>query len=215
MKNICLAFIAMVLMACHTKTKTTKQSIVDDKQSLTDTAKYVVEPVYKEPVSPIDTVANSTKPLENEEASTGCKDSIAFDQYPAVVSQNFTKAPLDWESNPSARYFRTRIIDAYKSNTIDFAGHYIGVIFGCGADCIAGFMIDVRDGKIYDAPLGEENSCFFSDDKAICESSSLLFISAVCRENIDDKKAYYLAYLWNEESKKFERIKSEEFLKKK
>lgn len=137
-------------------------------------------------------------------------DSINFKKFSVAIDSPVHKALLQLDSN--TRLFRTRIRDAYKSNVIDFAGHYIGVVFGCGAGCISGFIIDTRDGKIYNAPLGEENMCMLDIDKMICRPDSRLFISAICRENEQTNKVYYNAFVWNEEKKEFEAIDSNEFL---
>lgn len=97
---------------------------------------------------------------------------------------------------------------------MNFGGYYVTSIFGCGASCIMGFMVDVRDGKIYDLPLGEENSCLFAEDRALYNWMSRLFIAGVCKENVDAKKVYYKAYLWNEDKKEFEKVGESAFLKK-
>mgnify|MGYP003582550550 CR=1 FL=1 len=43
---------------------------------------------------------------------------------------------------------------------------------------------------------------------------SRLFIAGVCKENVDAKKVYYKAYLWNEDKKEFEKVDESAFLKK-
>lgn len=157
-----------------------------------------------------DTILSPPPPTKTEEENLN--DSINFKKYAVEIQTVSSKAPLNWESNPGAKFFRTRIIDAYKSNTVDFAGHYIGVLFGCGADCIMGFIIDVRDGKIYESPLGESNMCSWSLDKAVCRADSRLFISAICRENEESKIPFYNASVWNEDKKIFEKTDSKDFL---
>lgn len=139
------------------------------------------------------------------------EESVLFSRYGVDVLENFTKAPLDFEDNEAAWMFRTRIREAYKSDKIDFAGYYIGVLFGCGSGCISGFIVDTRDGKIYALPLGEGNMCFYDIDKAVCKPDSRLFISSICRET-GDGEIYYIAYLWDEESKEFTTIEKEDFL---
>ena len=155
--------------------------------------------------------AGTTNELENSYT-----DSIDFNKFQVEVQENHTSlAPIDWSSYPEAKDFRTRITEAYKTNEVSFAGHYVLSTFGCGASCIMGFMVDVRDGKIYDLPLGEENSCLFAEDRVLCTSTSKLFVSGVCKQNYENKKVYYKAYLWDEDKKKFATIKAEDFLKKK
>lgn len=75
-----------------------------------------------------------------------------------------------------------------------------------------GFIVDVRDGKIYDLPLGEQNMCSWDLDKAISNPNSRLFISAICKEDENSKTAKYIAYVWNEKKKSFETVNKEEFI---
>ncbi|SDG51045.1 hypothetical protein SAMN05421827_107121 [Pedobacter terrae] len=153
--------------------------------------------------------------VQQEEVHINYQDSIDFARY-QIDAEKVTKyAPIDWTSYPEAKDFKTRITEAYKTNEIDFAGYYVVSVFGCGASCIMGFMVDVRDGKIYDLPLGEENSCLFAEDRAMGNLKSRLFIAGVCKENQDDKKVYYKAYLWDEDKKEFGKVEADAFLKNK
>ena len=154
-------------------------------------------------------------PIGEEVAAdkTPYSDEINFAKYLARPEKRQSNAPINWASNPDAKTFKTRIINAYRDYEVSFAGHYVLSTFGCGGGCIMGFMVDVRDGVIYDLPLGEENSCFFAEQRAVCERTSKLFISGVCKENPEAKKLFYLAFLWDEENKKFNPIKEEKFLK--
>ena len=141
-------------------------------------------------------------------------DSVDFERY-RVDAEKITKhAPIDWTSYPAAKDFKTRITDAYKTSEVDFAGHYVMSIFGCGASCIMGFMVDVRDGKIYDLPLGEENSCLFAEERAMGNLKSRLFVAGVCKENPEAKKVNYNAFLWDEDKKEFKKVQEQAFLKK-
>ena len=217
-KSILILTILLSLFACN---DTKKQEAVADTQE--STAVKVapleiteIESDTSETVLESDTSASGiTNTNEEPEEDITAKDSINFDKYSVDVQEVTKKAPLDFSSYPDAKFFRTRIIDAYKSNVIVFGGHYVGTIFGCGASCIMGFIMDVRDGKIYNLPLGERNMCFWDLDKAISNPDSRLFISAICKENEDSKVANYIAYVWNEEKKVFESVDEKEFLIKK
>lgn len=149
-----------------------------------------------------------------EEIRVDYYDSVDFQKY-RVDAEKVTKhAPIDWTSYPEAKDFKTRITEAYQTKEADFAGYYVMSISGCGAGCIMGFMVDVRDGKIYDLPLGEENSCLFAEDRALGNQKSRLFIAAVCKDNPEDKNVYYKAYVWDENKKEFEKVEAAAFLKK-
>lgn len=203
MKLTLLFLLSASFLAC---TETNKNSQVDT----TAVVKTSVPPVSDTAALP--SVSMAPEVYNPEAVEEVQPDSINFDKYAVSVSKDFEKAPLDFDSNPGAKYFKTRIIEAYKSNTVDFAGHYIGVVFGCGTSCIMGFMIDVRDGKIYEAPLGEENMCFWNLDMNVCRPDSRLFISSICKANEESKSVYYKSYVWNEEQKKFEPVDSKEFI---
>ncbi|MCX2493224.1 hypothetical protein OQX63_07055 [Pedobacter sp. PF22-3] len=152
---------------------------------------------------------------QQEEARINYQDSIDFERYQVDAEKVTKHAPIDWTSYPEAKDFKTRITEAYTTIEVDFAGYYVVSVFGCGASCIMGFMVDVRDGKIYDLPLGEENSCLFAEDSAMGNLKSRLFIAGVCKENADDKKVYYKAYLWDEDKKEFGKVEADAFLKNK
>lgn len=166
-------------------------------------------------------VADTVKPVPVEspvshtidDRSSSAADSIDFKKYQTEAPSNLSKAEIDWPSLPEARNFRTRIAEGYKNEPVNFAGHYVGVVFGCGGGCVLGFMVDVRDGKMYALPLGEENSCFFMEDAALMRPDSRLFISAVCKEDAESAKVYYKAYVWNEEEKTFSKTAGTEFVK--
>lgn len=164
-----------------------------------------------------DTYAEETEiATEETEINVTVNDSINFEKYAVEVQDVIKKAPLDFSSYPESKSFKTRITEAYNDGTaIDFGGHYIISAFGCGAGCIMGFMVDVRDGKIYDLPLGEQNSCFWSLDRALGKPDSRLFISAICKEEENNPISLYIAYVWNEEKKLFENVNKEEFIIKK
>jgi len=206
MKNIAkyiLAVLVTVAYACN-NTSDTGAQLADT--SVSDTAS----------VAMIDTTVAQATPIiqeEKEEIEIAYADSIDFNKYHVDVQEQ-EHAPIDWTSYPEAKDFRTRITEAYKTDEVDFAGYYVMSIFGCGASCIMGFMVDVRDGKIYDLPLGEENSCLFAEDRALGNATSRLFIAGVCKEKLEDTKVYYKAYLWNEDKKEFENIEATAFLKK-
>lgn len=75
-----------------------------------------------------------------------------------------------------------------------------------------GFMVDAVDGKIYHLPLGEENMSVWSVDKAIYKKDSRLFISSIGKKNQKSRELEYIAFVWDEEVKRFDEAKSPEFL---
>jgi hypothetical protein len=79
-------------------------------------------------------------------------------------------------------------------------------------------MIDVRDGKIYNLPFGEDTglmSCD-SEEKTTYTATSSLFVTTTCHEteientqNHKEEKTFFIN-VWNEPKKKFELIKTVE-----
>ena len=206
----------MSLISCVDKKE---QNVVDSAEKvleIKDPSNDEVEVIHETELTETeqDTYATETEiATEATELDITANDSINFEKYAVAVQELEKKAPLDFGSYPESRSFKTRITEAYSDGTvIDFAGHYIISAFGCGAGCIMGFMVDVRDGKIYDLPLGEQNSCFWSLDRALGKPDSRLFISAICKEEENNPISLYIAYVWNEEKKLFENVNKEEFI---
>lgn len=192
--------------ACNDTSKNNNEAVEAEKVDTTAMVK--ADAVAIDEVIP-------TQVEQHTEVYINYTDSIDFEKYEVGPQKRIANAPIDWDSYPDAKMFKTRISEAYKDSEVNFAGHYVTSIFGCGASCIMGFMVDVRDGKIYDLPLGEENSCFFAEHRALYNWMSRVFIAAVCKQNMEDTKVFYNAYLWNEHKKEFEKIEATEFLKQK
>jgi hypothetical protein len=76
---------------------------------------------------------------------------ISFDDF-KVEEIDKVKADLNLSSNKGAHRFRTRITEAYKADTVNFAGHYTFAWWGCGSPCQSGVIIDRKTGQVYDAP---------------------------------------------------------------
>src|SRR5438105_4871596 len=79
-----------------------------------------------------------------------------FKQY-AVPLYRGQHAKPNFKSDPGSIQYRTRIREGIAGQ-VNFAGQYAIVIFGCGTDCIGGFLVDVRTGSISDLPLGGEDN---------------------------------------------------------
>lgn len=57
----------------------------------------------------------------------------------------------------SAAQFKTRIRNGMKPGP-NFGGHFSVIEIGCGTSCIFAFLIDARDGRLVDFPLGGEDN---------------------------------------------------------
>lgn len=145
-------------------------------------------------------------------------EGYSFEKYEAEGQYITKKAEINYQSNPIAKIFRTRITEGYNSGKTDFAGNYITIIWGCGTGCIDGVMVDIRDGKVYNLPLGEEKAyagCYSNnekDERVTYKLYSRLFVTVACSEteisntkNNKQKKTFFIN-VWNEQKKKFELI---------
>ena len=146
-------------------------------------------------------------------------EGYSFEKYNIEKHSIKGKAKINFQSNPTARMFRTRIAEGYKSGNIDFAGYYIIITWGCGTGCINGAMVDIRDGKVYDLPVVGYDDCYRSYETAeydilTYKTFSRLFITTICSEKeIESSKNYkqdkiFLINVWNEQKKKFELVKT-------
>jgi hypothetical protein len=82
-----------------------------------------------------------------------CGDTLAqsptprFKDYPAGKMYKGATAPLVLTHNDLA--YKTRLKWAAKNQKPNFAGHYILISWGCGAECVEGAVIDAKTGKVY------------------------------------------------------------------
>jgi hypothetical protein len=86
----------------------------------------------------------------------------SFGQYAVPVFRGRPAQP-DFKSFEGSYEYRTRLREGVREG-VNFAGHYAIVAFGCGGDCLLGFLVDVRSGKIFDLPLGGEENYSLSLD---------------------------------------------------
>lgn len=77
-----------------------------------------------------------------------CND-IVSDLQQGQVSNKYSGdiAPVNFNSLPDARLFKTSITNSYKDGP-NFAGHYHIAMWGCGTDCFGLAVIDVISGNI-------------------------------------------------------------------
>ena len=95
-------------------------------------------------------------------------------------------------------------IEKYQERSAEFAGYFIPFSFGCGTSCSQHFLIDVRDGKLYDVP-GKSTWAGSGNLYPICNVNSTLYIAAQEIYNWDDENFdydYNVLY-WDDQQKKF------------
>jgi ankyrin repeat protein len=108
-----------------------------------------------------------------------------FEDFSVSAVYKGPHAPLDLSSNPEAQTYRTRLREGAKKPP-NFAGHYVMVEWGCGTECTVYMMVDVKNGRVFDAPLALMGGAF--------QLNSSLFMA-----NADTNDAFYASrfFLWN------------------
>lgn len=145
-------------------------------------------------------------------------EGYSFDNYQIVNKKQFKKAKINFSSNPDAKFFKTRITQGYNEGKVNFGGYFVIILWGAGAGLEVGRMVDVRDGRIYNIPLGDDtamDSCYDENDDDDDEkrfkykANSRLFITRFCsRLEIENTNKYkdqstYFINIWDDKLKKF------------
>lgn len=129
-----------------------------------------------------------------------------FEQFRVDTSVTVTLIPIDYNSNPTAKRFKTRITNGYKNGT-NFAWRYTFVYWGCGSPCKSSAIVDSKTGKVYDGPGATIGYEFQKDSKLIIVNPKSMLDSSLgadcpwCKEQ---------KWVWNEEKKIFEQLDSQE-----
>ena len=72
-------------------------------------------------------------------------EGINFSKYPAKVENS--KAKLNLASHSLGKTYKTAISEQYKSEPINFGGHYVMTFWGAGMGMTQGAMVDAKTGK--------------------------------------------------------------------
>lgn len=94
---------------------------------------------------------------QNTGAPGGVAPPPEMSRFPAspyrgrITSPNFVRRDKEYAM------YRTRLLKALKAGP-NFAGHLVLEQIGCGAGCRFAFVIDARNGKVSEFPLGGENN---------------------------------------------------------
>lgn len=108
----------------------------------------------------------------------------------------------DVKSTAFARRFKTAILSGYQP-TVDFAGHYHVVSWGCGTECHQLAIVDIKNGDIFEVP--EPAMGYHS-----YQPNSRLFI--VHQPDHVDENDFVTTlpatgfYLWSEDKKRFKKL---------
>ncbi|WP_158916058.1 DUF805 domain-containing protein [Caulobacter sp. S45] len=102
------------------------------------------------------TIAQSTSPDEATPTTANFGGDPNFSAYPALPFTGTARFPDFGGADREYAMFRTRIVDSVRAGP-NFAGSYAIAAFGCGSDCMTGFVTDLRTGRVAPLPIsGEE-----------------------------------------------------------
>jgi hypothetical protein len=118
----------------------------------------------------------------------------------------------DLSVSHEARLFKT---SASKTigQTANFAGHYVVVTQGCGTSCQAVALVDVLSGKVYPANFSAGLGTAFKVNSRLLIDSPPENIKEFYGSSLPplrERMYYSYYYEWNENSKQFRRIYSDE-----
>ena len=129
-------------------------------------------------------------------------------QFPKAYAVELYNGPLadpDFDTNPEALMFRTRIKITCATEGVNFAGHYTLVSFGCGTACQANFVIDRKTGEIFEGFTTELGVAFDSRSSMLIKNIGAQEMSQEEQESCDWCKITY----WEWKDNAFVEIKKE------
>jgi len=92
-----------------------------------------------------------------------------FEDFPVHHIYRGKPAPIDFNSNPQARTFRTRLKEAAAGGP-DFAGHYRVAEWGCGSNCQDFTFIDSKTGAVLDGVDADRGADYQLDSELFIEN---------------------------------------------
>jgi hypothetical protein len=109
-------------------------------------------------------------------AAAGAQDAPKFSQFAERVYAG-PHSPVNLVTKDD-HAFATRLKQA-GAQKVNFGGHYILSTWGCGAECLGGALIDVRNGKVTFLPYsvccwGEGDPLYFRTDSRLIVLSGVL-----------------------------------------
>lgn len=119
-----------------------------------------------------------------------------FSDYPAGPIYRGRVAPLDLSSSPDARRFRTRTREAMAEG-VDFAGHYVVAMWGCGSGCMSGQIVDARTGRVVSGlPSGSPYVAFQPESRLFVVDPPEQILDAYPDYPLDSIASYSQSEYW-------------------
>lgn len=118
-------------------------------------------------------------PADSERPSSAAPALPRFEDYPATDAFTGEPAPVDLESHPDAKTFRTALTRDAEAGAEQarFAGHYRIVVIGCGTSCKAVWAVDLIDGSVHSLFTASYGVAFRPDSRLIVENDPATYES--------------------------------------
>lgn len=134
--------------------------------------------------------------IDNAPKHTICDIVVQEQQKTNIEAHMGELAPVNFESSPDAKLFRTTITNQVSEGA-NFAGHYTVVTWGCGTSCRGYAIVDVITGNIVKFEPGNEFEPV--NDFAYSRDTNILVLnprtqntdSMTIQEILEDGRAYY------------------------
>lgn len=127
--------------------------------------------------------------------------NVGFEDFPVEEVFKGKKHSLDYQSNKTARKFKTVITEWYIKSEIEFGGYYSVVTWGCGTACQAIALVDWRDGKVYEGPTASMSFQVKKDSRMMLlnppDSDGFYPDCGYCKPEI---------WIWDEDKKVLEQL---------
>ena len=135
--------------------------------------------------------------VSHNEVTTVCDLVVQDQQKSDIEAYTGEPVPVNFESNPDAKLFRTTITNQVEEGA-NFAGHYTVATWGCGTSCTGYAIVDVMTGNIVDYAPYYENQALEGFVSSV-NSNILVFnprpknmVAKTAQEILDeDGQAYY------------------------
>ena len=197
-----LIIILVVFISCNTSTSKQGQAALADTLSNKQQDQQNDKPYNSKIIWSTDNVRiwgdTSNGKIKIDYTSYKFEPYISFEDF--KVDDLFTgkKALINYQSNVTARRYKTRITETYQEQGLNFGGHYCFVWWGCGSPCKASAIVDLENGKVYDGPTSALGYNFKKNSTMIIinpgDSTGFYDDCAYCHPEI---------WIWNEKQKAF------------
>ena len=200
MKYYIFLIIVFILFSCQ------KKEQIETKINIKNTESRIIKSLFDTIYKSENIVIYGDSTIDKNKinySSIKFEPYISFNDFPVVKQSIIKNISLDLKSLKGANEYRTRLKEGFETDTINFAGHYTFVSWGCGSPCKMSMIIDRLTGKIYESPTSSLGYRFKSD-------SRMLIVNPPNENGFYDDCIYCkpIIYIFEEKMKIFKELKS-------